>query len=313
MFHNFVPTEPKRKRSDGESSSSSSVSAGESKDENGNVVSSSQSNADKIKSLKKTRRKEQRIMLELFDSLNDTYTDLCKKSQEVFTAFRMQLKGKYNNDRDALTAHMQRRTQKRRAAGEPTGFEKQFLASFNVLNELSGPEGITYREAYRGPVKRSWAVHGMKSPTLEKLRAWAHEPIYIMWEKRQERQLQNDDPSAGPRNYNDYEIEGGPHLTWELPSARTDVLSRLECQQALFPQKRLVIVIEKFKAQNPAVSTRVREEIVTQHRIKGIYIVVRKPKSGDVKLCLIESQYFLERYCEGLPVTNIWFFNQPTM
>lgn len=260
---------------------------------------------DRLKSLKKTRKKEHKILKELFDDINSVYSDLNKTLKLLLD--KCDEKADELGD-DEARAWMQRKAAKREAKGKVSGFDAAgFLEYYTKLDELTGSDGITYREAYRGPVKRSWHVTGMQISSVGDLDNWDGQPVYIMWERRAPRQASGGAGGAKKKsNYNDYDEEGQPQLTWGLPTAASDIMSNSAGRRALFPHGRLVIVIEKFKGENPANPS----ETNTQHRIKGTYIVLRTPRPGDVKLCLVESRHFVEHVCVGQQVNGAWFFQQ---
>jgi len=266
---------------------------------------------DRLIDLKKYRKKEHKILSALFDDLDDLYKQVHDKKKILFDGFdkKARQQGSKKKAADLLKAKAVNKS----ARGKSSTFQRVFGDQFEKLAELTGPDGITYREAYRGPVKRSWHVTGKQISSVSDLDDWNGEPVYIMWERRAPRQSSAVDKgsAAGGKknksNYNDYDEEGRPHLTWELPSAATDIMSTNAGRRALFPMGRLVIVIEKFKGTNPAD----RSVTITQHRIKGIYVVLKTPMSGDVKLCLYESQDFIERFTVGeIGVPDVWFFQQ---
>lgn len=339
MFREFVPAEPKRKRESSleeksedpaslPSSRSSSLQGSDTKQSRASSLSMSsgaaatgptssvatvKSISDRLKSLKKARKKEHKILSALFDDVNDTYKQLSKDFAQLMSLFDQKII-KYGGV-EQVRKRMRKSAERRKQNGDETIFNQNFLALYKKLDELTGPDGITYREAFRGPVKRSWKVVGMNTPTLETLQKWNNDPVYIMWEKRQPRQVSSSAAGGAKKksNYNDYAEEGKPHLTWELPSAASDVMSSDEGRRTLFREGRLVIVIEKFKDPDPT-NKGGKKTMITQHRIKGIYFVTRTPRPGDVKLCLIDSRFFIERFMEGLDQGNEpWFYEQEVL
>ena len=328
MFHNFITTEPKRSRSSSESDAQPSnrpkVEQEPSQEQTEEdveriirqvslageagpsaVVTEEKSISDRLKSLKKTRKKEYRLMNALFHDVNAVYADLSMQLKMLLDGFDS--KSDELGSRDKAREWMQKKAAKRAEKGKPSGFDQGFLGFYEMLDQLVGPDGITYREAYRGPVKRSWHVTGLQISSVDDLDSWNNQPIYIMWERRAPRQTSGAAGGAKKKsNYNDYDEDDKPHLTWELPTSETDIMSSRAGRRALFSMGRLVIVIEKFKDENPAN----RSEIITQHRIKGVYVVLRTPRRDDVKLCLIESRHFIEHVCVGKRVDNVWFFDQ---
>lgn len=260
---------------------------------------------ERLKSLKIYRKKEHKILSGLFDDVNKLYEDLCGRLKSLLDTIDSK-EEKYGS-RDKALQWMQKMAATRLKNGKVSCFERNFLDIYEHLDQLIGPDGITYREAYRGPVKRSWHVDGLELSSVDDLNNWNNHPIYIMWERRAPRQLSGAAGGAKKKsNFNDYDEDDKPHLTWELPTAARDIMSTRTGRKKLFPQGRLVIVIEKFKSENPAN----RREMITQHRVKGIYVVLRRPKRDDVKLCLVESRHFIEKFCVGERVDSVWFFDQ---
>lgn len=149
---------------------------------------------------------------------------------------------------------------------------KDVLAKLDVFIGTEDMPKFMFREQARGPT-------GMRSAIVADKVMWA---LYTP----PGRNILKDEK----KNYEGENFDSGPFLTWGLPKY-DDAFPRSALRQF-----KLVYIIEKDKRSSPV-----------QHRMKGLYMCMRKVKTKHDRLYLVEWKHFLSKLSEGHGLNVPWW------
>jgi hypothetical protein len=282
MFHIFVPTEPgKRKRSPPPSTgivvaprsppaTAPTTAPAAPATAPAAAVACPKPKRDisiEIEYLERSRANERIRFNRCIDAANDAYVDIStlnKQSTSLKTKYRKEFKGQGLSDQEA---------RKKGAKKARKELKAQINEAYDVIVKL---EALTWREQIRGPTtSRSWSVVD-KSPL-------AYNPLWIVYTPPKERNI-TDEKMERTLNYSDEHF-----LVWGLPHNKSNIIT-LDREE--FVPWRLVYVIEKYVDE-------IYGKKMTQHRIKGLYVIFDKVEDDSLRLHLVRWNYYIKNVLKG--------------
>tara|TARA_B100001559_G_C16476024_1_gene611429 strand:- start:666 stop:1517 length:852 start_codon:yes stop_codon:yes gene_type:complete len=270
MFRIFVPAEPgKRKRSP--PPSTGVVAAARSPPAAPAAAPAcpkpKKDISKEIENLEKSRSNERIRFKRCIDAANDAYVEIStlnKQGTRLKSRYRKEFKGQGLSDQEA---------RERGAKKARKELKAQINEAYDVIVKLGA---LTWREQIRGPTtSKSWSVVD-KSPL-------SYNPLWIVYTPPKERNI-TDENIERTLNYSDDHF-----LVWGLPRNKSNIIS-LDREE--FAQWRLVYVIEKYMVE-------INDKKMTQHRIKGLYVIFDKIVDASLRLHLVRWNYYIKIVLKG--------------
>ena len=265
MFNIFIPAEPKRKRQtplppNPLGPRSPSAAAPAYPKPKRDI-------SREIENLEKSRANERIRFNRCIAAANDVYVDISilnKQSTRLKTKYRKEFKTQELSDQEA---------RKKGAKKAKKELKAKIIEAYDVILKL---EALTWREQIRGPTtSRSWSVVD-KSPL-------AYNPLWIVYTPPKERNI-TDENIGRTLNYSDEHF-----LVWGLPHNKSNIIT-LDREE--FVPWRLVYVIEKYVDE-------INDKKMTQHRIKGLYVIFDKVVDESLRLHLVRWNYYIKNILEA--------------